>query len=232
MEIRLYTGSGSPLNGVVETYERCAVLIPCFNEARTIGHLVAAVRQSISGVWVVDDGSSDLTRAQAEKAGAVVIRHETNLGKGASLRAGLTALGNANFEWVITLDGDMQHDPADIGQFSKQADLVIGNRMAHADKMPPVRRFVNRWTSEKISRRLGLDVPDSQCGFRLIRLAAYQNVHLRESRFAFESEMIVAFARAGYKIDFVPIQTLPAIRGSRIHPIVDTLRWFRWWLRS
>lgn len=233
MEIRLYAGSGEALNRVVAGHDKVAVLIPCFNEARTIGLLVAAVRERIASVWVIDDGSSDGTGAKAVEAGAVVLRHETNLGKGASLREGLTALLAAGFEWAITMDGDNQHDPADIPKLlGKEADLVIGNRMPDAEKMSLTRRFVNQWTSKQISRRVGFEIPDSQSGFRLIRLAALPKIIFREDRFAFESEMIVGFARAGYKIDFVPIQSLPANRDSRINPIMDTVRWFRWWLRS
>jgi glycosyltransferase involved in cell wall biosynthesis len=233
MENRLYTGSGPPLNGVVQSHERCAVLIPCFNEANYIRGLVRAVKQQVSTVWVVDDGSTDGTRSEAEKWGAVVLRHETNLGKGASLRDGLNALATAGFDWAVTMDGDGQHDSGDIPNlFTKQADLVIGNRMDQSHKMGAIRRSVNRWTSEQISKRIGFNVPDSQSGFRLIRLAAFKNLCLRQNRFAFESEMIVAFARAGYTVAFVPIRCLPARRPSRIHPISDTYRWFGWWLRS
>jgi glycosyltransferase involved in cell wall biosynthesis len=233
MEIRLYQVSGTALNRVVVSNERISALIPCYNEARTIGKLVRAVSAQVPHIWVIDDGSSDSTRQEAERAGAVVLRHEANLGKGASLRDGFNALIAAGFDWAVTLDGDGQHDPAEIPAFfSTPADLVIGNRMAQAPSMQTTRRFVNQWTSERISKRIGISAPDSQSGFRLVRLAAFKSVHLIENRFAFESEMIVAFARAGFKIGFVPIRCLRARRPSRIHPVADTFRWFRWWLRT
>jgi glycosyltransferase involved in cell wall biosynthesis len=236
MEIRLYEGSGKALNGVVDNNWSCAALIPCLNEAATIGALVREAERFVQAVWVVDDGSSDKTRQQAEAAGAIVVRHEINLGKGAALRDGLNALAAAGYQWAVTLDGDGQHDPSTIPAFFRAAesggDLVIGNRMPDAAQMPAIRRFVNRWMSAKISKRLKMKIPDSQCGFRLVRLAAWKNLSIHENQFAFESEMLVVFAEAKYKIAFVPIRSLNARRPSRIHTVADTYRWFRWWLRS
>ena len=217
----------------MESYELCAV-IPCFNEVGSIGAVVRAVLRFVAAVWVVDDGSSDGTEADAERAGARVIRLERNLGKGAALREGLKAAKAAGFQYAVTLDGDGQHDAGDIAELVKAArggaDLVIGNRMAHCDEMPRVRRFVNRWMSARLGRRLGIECPDSQCGFRVIRLAAWDKLELRQNRFEVESEMLAAFARAGMKIAFVPVKCLPARRASRIRPIVDSARWFRWFL--
>jgi glycosyltransferase involved in cell wall biosynthesis len=219
------------------------VIIPCFNEAATIGALVEAARPHVLAVWVADDGSSDTTRMAAERAGAVVRRSETNLGKGAALRDGLGALRAAGFEWALTLDGDGQHDAAEIPKFlaqiaaenlgnAKGVDLVIGNRMPEAGLMSGVRRVVNRWMSRKISARLGLDCPDSQCGFRLVRLEAWAQLQsrIRANHYEVESEMLTEFARAGFKIAFVPVRVLHAPRPSRIRPVTDSMRWFAWWL--
>jgi DNA-binding transcriptional LysR family regulator len=84
--------------------------------------------------------------------------------------------------------------------------------------------------SAQMEKRFRVTCPDSQCGFRLVRLEAWAKLQWRENRFELESEMIASFARAGLKIVFVPVACLPARRKSRIHPIVDTVRWFRWWL--
>jgi glycosyltransferase involved in cell wall biosynthesis len=209
-----------------------AILIPCFNEEATIGGLVLELRRQAEWVYVVDDGSSDSTCEEAQKNGARVLKNLSGKGKGAALNFGFSELVKTGFEWVLTMDGDGQHDPRDVPQFfTKTADLVIGNRMGQAEKMDSVRRFVNRWMSRQISKRVGIEIPDSQCGMRLIRCAALKDIIMREHGFAFESEMILAFAGSGLKIDFVPIQCLRAKRPSRIHPIADTWRWFRWWLR-
>jgi glycosyltransferase involved in cell wall biosynthesis len=231
MEIRLYRWSGKSLNGVVEKKGRSAAIIPCFNEAATIAEVVCGVAREVAAVWVVDDGSSDETAKEAARAGAEVLRLETNLGKGAALRKGFEAVAAAGFEWVFTLDGDGQHDPAEMGRFWREADLVVGDRSGEMPRMPWVRRVVNRWTSRRLTARVGFKVADSQCGFRLIRVEALKKVLLKENRFAIENEMIVAFATAGMRIEFVPISVKAARRPSRIHPVADTWRWFRWWLR-
>src|SRR5690348_9139729 len=92
----------------------CAVIIPCLNEAATIGSLVRAVRQSIPTVIVVDDGSTDSTASLAEEAGAEVIRQTQTSGKGAALNAGWRRALERGFQWALTMDGDGQHSPGDI----------------------------------------------------------------------------------------------------------------------
>jgi glycosyltransferase involved in cell wall biosynthesis len=236
MEIRLRQWSGKPLSCVVDSVHLCAAVIPCFNEAGSIGDLTRNALRSVRAVWVVDDGSSDRTRFEAENAGAAVIRHQVNLGKGASVREGLAAVQAAGYEWAVIMDGDGQHDPAEIMQLkyaaASGADLVIGNRMQNPAAMGGVRRFVNRWMSQRIGKRIGIECPDSQCGFRLVRLDAWAKLRLRQNRFEFESEMLVAFVRAGLKVAFVPVSCRRARRRSRIRPLVDTVRWFRWWLTN
>jgi glycosyltransferase involved in cell wall biosynthesis len=215
---------------------RCAAVIPCLNEATTIRSVVEGAAREVEAVWVVDDGSSDQTTAEAERVGAKVIRHQENLGKGAAVRNGLAAARAAGFEFAVILDGDGQHDPAEIPRLLEAArvgaDLVIGNRMGACEAMDGTRRFVNRWMSARMEQRFGVACPDSQCGFRCVRLEAWQKMKWRENRFEVESEMIASFARAGLKIAFVPVACLSARRPSRIHPIVDTVRWFRWWLTT
>jgi glycosyltransferase involved in cell wall biosynthesis len=135
----------------VESIETCAAVIPCWNEEASVRAVVEGTRRQIGKVWVVDDGSSDRTREEAARAGALVIRHEVNLGKGAALRAGLEAARAEGFTLAVTLDGDGQHDPAEIPKLldaaRSGADLVIGNRMEAALEMTAVRRAVNRWMS-------------------------------------------------------------------------------------
>jgi hypothetical protein len=104
----------------------------------------------------------------------------------------------------------------------------VGNRMSRTTDMPYVRTFVNRWMSRRLSRICGLEMPDSQCGFRLLRLNSWRRFKFRASRFEIESEMLVRFASAGLTIRFVPIQTRYAEEKSKIKPVRDTIRWFRW----
>jgi len=213
------------------------VVIPCLNESGHIADLVRAVRPHVARVIVVDDGSTDATGELAQGAGAMVIRHAHTLGKGAALNAGLARGFTEGFQFALTMDGDGQHDPADLPTFiavaaGGEADLVIGNRMLDAPAMPWLRRQVNRWMSRRLSQRAGRELPDTQCGYRLVRLAAWRELKLRTTGFEVESEMLLAFLNAGRAIRFVPVRTLYQTGRSKIHPVRDTLRWFRWWHRS
>lgn len=214
----------------------CAAVVPCLNEARAIGPLVRSIRHHLPVVIVVDDGSTDDTAAEARAAGADVLRHDAPRGKGASLRAGWAEARRRGFQWALALDGDGQHAPEDIPAFfaaaeTRGATLVVGNRMGGAEAMPAVRRFVNRWMSARLSRVAGRDFPDSQCGFRLVRLDALGRVPLAATRFEIESEQLLAFAAAGEPIAFVPIRVIYRQERSKIHPLRDTWRWFRWLCR-
>ncbi len=212
----------------------CAAVIPCLNEARTIEALVTAVRRLLAVVIVVDDGSRDGTAECAARAGAIVIRHSRNSGKGAALHSGWQRASEGGLDWVLTLDGDGQHSPDDIPLFFDQAErtgasIVVGNRMPDAARMPWLRRVVNRWMSARLSNAAGQSLPDSQCGFRLIRLSDLKGFSLTTEHFEIESEMLLAFARARLAIEFVPIRVLYKSEQSKIHAVDDTLRWFRWW---
>ncbi len=180
---------------------------------------------------VVDDGSTDGTARIAGAAGATVISLKNNRGKGAALREGWQWARHHGFEWALMLDGDGQHAAGDIPAFfefaeAREAELVIGQR--EPGKIPLARRWVNRFLSWQISKLAGMKAPDSQCGFRLARLEALLNLRLTSEHFEIESEMLVALARAGRTVGFVPIQTIYRNGTSKIRPITDTIRWLRW----
>ena len=213
---------------------RCAVVIPCLNEAGAIASIVAQCRRLLPTVFVIDDGSSDDTAREAEQAGGRVLRHDRPRGKGVALEAGWSAAHRAGFTWAMTLDGDGQHSPDDIPGFlthalATEAKLIIGNRMAQAARMPFVRRFVNRWVSQQLSRVAGREFPDALCGFRLVHLPAWSQMHLGTKNFEIESELLMAFHDASHRIDFIPVQLLYRNERSKIHPVRDTVRWFRWY---
>jgi glycosyltransferase involved in cell wall biosynthesis len=215
----------------------CAVVIPCCNEEASIAGLVREVRQHLPVVIVVDDGSTDQTAAQAAGAGAEVVRLAQNLGKGAAIKTGVAAALRHHCTWMVTMDGDGQHRPEDTRAFLRFAEetgasLIVGNRLSCARAIPWLRRLVNRWMSRRLSECAGQYLPDSQCGFRLINLEAWAAVRLETSHFEIESEMLLAFVQAGYRVEFVPIQVIPQGRHSRIRPVVDTWRWLRWWRQA
>lgn len=236
MASRLVSSSAGTSLALVSWAETCAAIIPCYNEAGSVSEVVRAVHRYLPLTFVVDDGSTDRTAELAARAGARVLKHSINRGKGAALRTGLTAAVEHGLLWAVLLDGDGQHDPAEIPAFwaaatRHESDLVIGNRLDQPTGLALLRRVVNRWMSRRISRRVGFACPDSQCGFRLVRLAAWKAVTLQCDHYEIESEMLVAFAQAGFRIRFVPVRCLPSRRPSHIRLWQDTRRWFAWWRR-
>ncbi|MBN2564905.1 MAG: glycosyltransferase family 2 protein, partial [Candidatus Eisenbacteria bacterium] len=154
---------------------RTLVAIPCKNLENEIGKVVRAVMSLGLGldVLAVDDGSTDGTSSVAEAAGAHVIRHEVNLGKGAALATGFRYAVEKGYDAVITMDGDGQHDPTAVPTFlsavgATDADIIVGTRMHAVGDMPGLRVWTNRTTSRVVSFLAGQRIPDSQSGYRLL----------------------------------------------------------------
>lgn len=211
--------------------EGICVLVPSYNEERAIGSIIRSLRQRGLTIYVVDDGSTDRTAEIASAEGAVVVRHRLNKGKGASIREGFAHILKKGFQSVLVMDGDNQHEVDDIDAFLKrmeetEADMVIGNRMEMTGRMPPGRVWTNRFMSGLISFIAGQRIPDTQCGFRIIKTRVLENIKLESSNYEIESEMIIKAARKGYRIESVPIETIYEDEKSRINPILDTLRFF------
>ncbi|MGA9777541.1 MAG: glycosyltransferase family 2 protein [Limisphaerales bacterium] len=220
--------------GRVPETTTCVAVITCFNEVRTIAPLVAAVSRYLSSVIVVDDGSTDGSSSLASGAGAEVVAHRRNLGKGTALKTGLSRARQRGFEWALVLDGDGQHVPGDLPAFWRCAEqtgalLVVGNRMHNAQAIPWLRRQVNCWMSRQLSRRAGRCLPDTQCGFRLVHLETWATLPLHTERFEIESEMLMVFLAAGHRVEFVPIRVIGRGYRSHIRPVADSLRWWKWW---
>jgi glycosyltransferase involved in cell wall biosynthesis len=215
----------------------CVVVIPCLNEEAAIFPLIQAVREHVGDVIVVDDGSHDATAALAAEAGAEVIRHSRPRGKGAALNTGWQRAFERGFDWALAMDGDGQHAADDIPAFlttalQGDADLIVGNRFENPGAMPWLRRKVNHWMSLRLSRTVGFPLPDSQCGFRMMRLDAWSRLAIRANHFEIESELLLRFVREGYGVQFIPVQTIYGSERSKINPVWDTFRWFRWWSRA
>ncbi|MCD8141422.1 MAG: glycosyltransferase family 2 protein [Planctomycetaceae bacterium] len=208
---------------------KIAALIPAYREEKHLAGVIAGTLPYIADILVVDDGSPDRTREIAAAAGATVLVNEHNLGKGASLARGLDHLFATGYDAAVCLDADGQHLPAEIPRFlaaAESADLVVGNRMADVEKMPFARLWTNRFTSWILSRLAGVAVPDTQCGYRLVRREAWQGVTIRTRNYDFEGEMIVAMGRKGFRIASVPVSTIYGDEVSTINPVRDTVRFF------
>ena len=213
---------------------RTLALIPAYNEAARVGNVVAGARNHVDEVVVVDDGSGDDTAAVAEKAGAKVIRHDRNRGKGGAIATALDYFGRSDAEFAVLLDADGQHDPAEIPKFveaaqREQADVVVGTRMADTEDMPLVRKLTNQFTSWITGRLARQRIPDSQCGYRLVRRSVLKDLQFSTARFETETEMLIQAGRAGHRIVSVPIRTIygSEARASHIHPLRDTIRFFK-----
>lgn len=211
-----------------------AAVIPAYNAGRHLAGVIERVAHHVprERIVVVDDGSSDDTRAVAERAGVVVEAHPANRGKGAAIRSGLARAATLGVPYAILLDADGQHDPDEIPSFVAQArtsgaDLVVGNRLEDSANMPWLRLATNHVTSAVVSLLAGRRVPDSQNGYRLVRLAHFQGFPLTTSRYEIESEMIIRAGRAGGTIASVPVRTIYGGEKSFINPFVDTWRFLR-----
>jgi glycosyltransferase involved in cell wall biosynthesis len=207
-------------------------LIPAYREEAHIGDVVRGARRQLEEILVVDDGSRDATAARATEAGARVLRHEINRGKGAALKTGLKTFLEGAWDWALVLDADGQHRPEEIPRFLDAADgttarILVGNRMEDTAPMPAVRRWSNRFMSWQISRVCGQRIPDSQCGFRMIHRDAAPLLFLDTNAYDYETEMLFVTARQGFRIDSVPVSTVYGDEKSKIHPLRDTLRFLR-----
>ncbi|MDO8536372.1 MAG: glycosyltransferase family 2 protein [Candidatus Omnitrophota bacterium] len=208
---------------------KSCVLIPSYNEARTIGAITKELKSRGMTVYVVDDGSIDKTADIARAQGAVVVIHDKNKGKGASLIEGFKHIIKKDFDVVLVMDGDGQHSIDDIDSFFKKmnetgADIVIGNRMLDTVSMPLVRRITNRMMSRIISKMCGQVIPDTQCGFKLMKRSVLDGIKFEFSNFEIESEILFKAAKKGLKIESVPVKTVYLDETSKIKPIFDTVR--------
>jgi glycosyltransferase involved in cell wall biosynthesis len=209
-----------------------AVVIPAYREEKHIGDVVRRTRQQLDHVLVVDDGSNDQTAARAREAGAEVIVHPQNRGKGEAIKTGLSHWLDREFTWALILDGDGQHLPEEIDRFVSAASTIdaqmfIGTRMKDLSGMPLLRRIVNRYMSKRISRICGQEIPDTQCGFRMLHRQLIPEVLAGANRFDYETEMLIFASRKGYRIESIPISTVYCDEVSSIHPIHDTIRFFK-----
>ncbi len=207
-------------------------VIPAFQEEKHIEDVARRTLAQLDHVLVIDDGSTDATADCARASGAEVIVHPQNRGKGEAIKTGMRHWLDRGMEYVLVLDGDGQHLPEEINSFlvaaaAERAELLIGNRMNDIRDMPAVRRFVNFYMSSKISGRCGHQIPDTQCGFRMLHRKLIPELLGGTGRFDYETEMLIVASRKGYRIASVPISTVYADEVSSIHPLRDTLRFMK-----
>ena len=217
---------------------KICILIPVFNEAKALGALLKRLIQDKGfDVLVVDDGSTDGSGQIAQDKGARLIHHPVRMGKGKSLKDGFRMVLEKNYDGVLMMDGDGQHDPQDLEGFfkvlsSNQPIIVTGNRMADAQGMPVVRYLTNRFMSIIISLASGQSIADTQCGYRYISCEVLRNLNLQSDDFEIETEILMQASKKGYKIISIPIATIYRNEESHIHPVKDTMRFIAYFVKE
>jgi glycosyltransferase involved in cell wall biosynthesis len=223
-----------------------AAVIPAYQDEKHIGDIVRRTRERLDHVLVVDDGSTDQTAQRAREAGAEVIIHSQNRGKGEAIKTGLAHWFTAanpsrgmaggqdqQITWAILLDSDGQHLPEEIDRFLEAAarathsTFFIGNRMNNLAGMPFIRRVVNRYMSSEISRLCEQRIPDTQCGFRMVDQRLAPDLLSGGHRFDYDTEVLIIASRKGYRFESVQVTTVYTDQVSKIHPVRDALRFFK-----
>ncbi len=197
--------------------------IPAYNEERCVGSIVLRAKQYADEVIVVDDGSTDNTARVAALAGAAVIRHDENRGKGAAIQSIVAEAKKRPPDILVLLDADSQHNPDEIPALirpiSEGFDLVIGSREAQRDKTPTYRRIGQKVLLRSTRLISSHNVSDSESGFRALSRRAIDELELREKGFAVESEMLAQAAGKKLRITEVPISNIYTADGSTLNPM-------------
>lgn len=188
-------------------------VIPAYNEGTRIGPVVAAVKEFVPDVVVVDDGSSDDTAVQAQGVGARVVSHIENSGAGAATMTGIEAARALGADVIITLDADEQHDPQDIPALLTPieegiADIAFANRFGQKNKIPTVRRVFNAIGNIVTFFATGMWVRDSQCGYKAFGPKAVQQINLRMNGFEFCTEIVRESVAHKWRIAEVPVKVV------------------------
>jgi glycosyltransferase involved in cell wall biosynthesis len=188
-------------------HQRILAIIPCCNEEATIGSVVHETKRFVDEVLVVDDGSTDETSKIAKEVGATVINHKKNRGKGAAIRTGFEYALENDFDYVVTIDGDGQHNPVEIPNLLENVinnghDISVGYRVGDNTEMPMWRRVGKRVLDYTTSMGTGGYVTDSQCGFRAFNKKAVEAItpKLRGEAFSVESEQLIKAHESGLNV--------------------------------
>ncbi|WP_405324539.1 glycosyltransferase family 2 protein [Methanobrevibacter sp.] len=204
--------------------ERIVAIIPAYNEEDALPDVIGGTLRHVDEVIVVNDGSSDKTAEVAIGAGARVISHSINLGKGEALKSGFKAVDDDSI--IVTIDGDGQHNPDEIPDLimpiiEDGADLVNGSRYMNGpeENTPAYRRVGQKVLDIATNISAGIKITDSQSGFRAFSSSAKDCFRFKDTGFGIESEMLVDAAEAGLKIVEVPITVRYDVDGSTKDPI-------------
>ena len=211
---------------------RIAALIPCLNVAPTIAEVVAGAYRHVPHVLVVDDGSNDATATLAAEAGASVVRHEQNRGKGSALRTGMERLRADGYTHAFCLDGDGQHLTDEMPDMIREAvqhpsAIILGERIRDGHVVAPIRRFGNDFADWWVSLAAGREFADSQCGFRIYPIETTLALGVRGDHYDFESEVLILAGRRGVEMRTCDVRVYyppPDEHVSHFDAWLDTVR--------
>jgi glycosyltransferase involved in cell wall biosynthesis len=194
---------------------KCYVVIPAFNEEKTLDVVIAGVRRITPNIIVVDDGSTDSTLAIAQRNNVICYSHIINRGLGASLFTGIKAALQKNADIIVTFDADSQHNPEDIKRLiepieKNEADVVVGSRMLKDPRkhMPLVRVLYNLVGNIITLALFGLRVTDSQSGLRAFSRQAAQKLKIKSNRMEVSSEIIQEVRIRNLRYKEIPIKAI------------------------
>lgn len=212
------------------------VVIPAYFAENSLRLLLPKVLEYVpsSKIIVVNDGSTDNTDQICQEKNILVLKHESNKGKGAALRTAFQHVKKLDgIEAIITLDADGQHDPKNINTFiekfreNPEVSMIIGSRKRELGSMPALRIFSNSVTSFILTKITKQKIMDSQCGYRLYSSKFIQNISINYNGFEMESEVIFKASFLNMPIIFTTISTIYESKQSHISHLRDTYRWVK-----
>ena len=200
---------------------RVCVMIPTFNNSRTIGKVIEDVQQFTDQIIVINDGSTDDTKEILSKYAIDVVTHERNKGKGMALRSGFRRALERNFDFAISIDSDGQHFADDLPKFIAALNvhshaIIIGARNMEQAGVPGKSSFGNNFSNFWFRLETGIKVSDTQSGYRLYPVSALRNFTFVTRKYEFEIEVLVRAAWSGIEITEVPVKVFYAGKDERV----------------
>ena len=212
---------------------KLSIIIPAHNEQKHLSVVIRKTKKYSKNIVVVDDGSKDNTCGVAKKEGVTVLKHIVNLGKGAALKTGADYAVAHGADILLFMDSDGQHDPAEIPNFLnnlKGVDIVFGSRK-RVGQMPFVFRFGNWFISFVNKLLFGIDIHDTQSGFRALTSEAYGRIRWKSTGYSVESEMIALAGKHKLKCREIFIKTIYSdkYKGTTVFDGIKIVLNMIWW---
>ena len=211
----------------------CCVIIPTYNNAGTLASVINGVLKYTDRIIAVNDGSNDLTADILRRfRNITVVTHEVNRGKGIALQTGFRKALEKGYRYAVTIDSDGQHNPDDLPKFIEKIEaepdsMIVGARNMEQSTVPGKSSFGHKFSNFWYKVETGIDLPDTQSGYRLYPIEKLKNIRYITNRFEFEIEVIVRAAWAGLNVTSVPVSVIyfpKETRVSHFRPLQDFTR--------